>query len=278
MPKIDKLPSIAITSYLGKDKALRERRLEYHIRQLRELPASMQMCSILSICSGYSDKERSKLQRYADRTMFLEDATPKWIKHNIVLNRLYEKPDGKTACLLLDDDVIPRVPKDTDLVNGMVDTAELISFWLESPGQMAAEVSFFACMGLRFDAFYKSQKAIVVTNPPTITGWAMMARSDLGVLYTKELVTVEEGWVSVDTPFRWKCEAEGKTVIKHNRAFFKSFQSQNTDSRKDSVFYKDQEHRTNTIQAMRRHLRKLFPQLFDKKNKGTKGDDGFNLV
>lgn len=269
------LPDIVITSHLPDDKVKRQIRLDYHKRQCEALKDSrFDDLLIRTYCSGYTEKE------VRDFTADFHNhvSTPsvsKWEKHNDVLEKLYAAA-GPRAVLLLDDDVIPREVKEGELEDGLCDTAVLIRNWLLDPSQMCGPCAFFASAGLRFDAFWKSNQPLV-TAPPQVVGWAMMVRNDLGVLYDKELVTDPgTGLVSTDYPFRTKCMAEGKVVVKHNRAFFKTFQSM-TNTEKCSTWVGSHEERLRGRELHARRMRTMFPGLFQKHRKPNTGSGFFTV-
>jgi hypothetical protein len=148
----------------------------------------------------------------------------------------------------------------------------LIRFWLRHPEQMVGQLAYFACSGILTDAYYKNNPVIVGPANGPITGWAMMVRSDLGVYYTKELVGKDKFYLD-DFPFKTKCLAEGKIVIKHNRCFFKSFQSKDKPE-KDSAWFSSQEHRRATNRYQSKRVREMFPEVFVRKGKKVKVTSG----
>ncbi len=258
------LPDIVITSYLGSDKELRAKRLKNHIKQREILSNEFPEKLITSICSGYEKQEINQLGEYLtdlgknNSYTYLKERTPKYVKQNSVLEELYDSKTLK-AILFLDDDVIPRVPKPTDLENGLIDTAELIDYWLFKPSQIPSPLMFFSCSGLLFDAYYKSEKSIIGEAPIMVTGWSMLVRSDLGVLHDSYDLTKTK---VDDISFRVKAEANNKLVTKHYRAFFRTLQGTNG---KNSVVYEDQSDRNKDISQTISILKRQYPQVFEKR-------------
>lgn len=270
------LPDIVITSHLPPDPAKRAIRLDYHERQCQQLAKGLGWTDDLTVhtvCSGYTQKEVNHFTGKYHNHLTREDLPSKWEKHNYYLGLLYASK-GLRATLFLDDDVVPRDVKEGEVEDGLCDTKALIRNWLLDPSQMCGQCAFFACAGLRFDAFWKANQPLV-TAPPQVVGWAMMVRNDLGVLYDEELVTDPgTGLVSTDYPFRTKCMATGKVVVKHNRAFWKTFQSiQNTE--KTSTWVGSHEDRIKGRELHARRMRTMFPGVFQKHKKpNTGGESG----
>lgn len=274
----DKIDSaqIVITSFLP-TLASRAKRLEFHMRQRRELKEILPQMSIVSICSGYKEKELKLLGEQRWSYIALDKPTPKWRKHNLVLRRLYAYSLSPLRnVLFLDDDVIFRTAKDTDVENGIVDPVALIKFWLANPEQMVGQICYFAFAGGMTDAYYKGSSIILGPPPTPINGTAIMVRSDLDVLYTKELVEDPDhpGMICDDFTFKTKCLAEGKTVLKHYRAFFKSYQS-NSKTEDQSSIFQSQEQRNATNKLHSARVRLMFPQCFVRKGKSMKPETGF---
>lgn len=271
-------PQIAITSYLPDDPAKRKLRFDWHMHQqtvLRDMFFGDEI-TIVTIGSNYNKKERKYLKDRDYAYVLFGERKQKWEKINYVLKRFYlnaKRADDLTSILFLDDDVVPRTQKDDDVENGLVDCVDLVEHWLDKPDQICGQLAWFACQGSLSDAYYRNEPMIVGTAPTHVTGWAMMVRSDLGVMFTKDLVCEEgkEKYLLDDFPFRVKCGAEGKTVIKHYRAFFKSFQSKDK-AEKDSAWFDSQEHRNATNKYQNARMRELFPDFFRRK-KAAKIDE-----
>lgn len=255
------LPDIVITSFLGKTRAKRKLRLSYHLRQREELARVMPSLRIVTYASNYSDIEATQLRRYEVR--HFDRPMKKWELQNIVLRKLYAIKGRLNAVLFLDDDVIPRPLKDGEAEAGLVNTADLIRDWIESPSQVGGQIAYFATAGLRFDAYWKSSNYIVGPAPPTVVSWAMFIRNDLNVLYTRDLVEDEKTGLHDDLPFRIKCWAEGKTVIKHARAFWKSFQpTVENKQASTSSWFESQEERLETNRLIKAKMLRMFPDFF----------------
>lgn len=223
----DPLPDIMIASYLG-PPAVREKRLGFHLRQREVLAKRLPGLTACTLCSDYSPEERRRLLEHEVPypAVFLKGRRRVWEKENLSCAKLYESKTLR-AVLLLNDDVIPREPKDTDAENGLVDTAKLVKFWLRNPEQMAAQLVFFASSGLKHDIYYRGQHP-VSRAPYAVCGWAMMVRSDLKVLQSEQFFPpafTKHGVGMYDMCFRVAAIAAGKQVAKHNRAFFKTYQT-----------------------------------------------------
>lgn len=270
---------VYITSYLGDTKAKRTLRLDYHLRQREVLRTVWKDLRVVSLISGYDSKAITALQDHKyEFYNYGGEKVSKWKKHNDVFRKLHD-PDLKNlrCVLLLDDDVIPRPVKEDDVKNGLIDCAKLIRHLCWNPDQMPAPVAYFGCSGLRYDAYYRAA-APVGEAPTAVVGWAMMVRSDCGVMYSKRLVTDKKtGLVSVDTPFRIKCKAKGIPVVKYSRAFFKTFQNIK-DEDNTSVWVGSHEERQAAVQAHRTRLRKMYPEAFARgKKKQTGVGKGFGI-
>jgi hypothetical protein len=263
------IPDIAIPSYMGGQYP--EKRFENHLRQRTLLARQFPEKRVVSYCSCYSRKQIKEMKRKGFTAYHWAERRRKWQTHNYVLKQLYAIDYGYRSMLILDDDVIPRLEKDGDVVSGLVNTAGLIKFWLDDPLQMIYPCVFFSASGLRFDAFYRAKKAVFENALFVVLGWAMMVRSDLGVLWDKQmvrrLVTERKDRPGLDDiAFRVKCAAEGKPVGKHNRAFFKTFQSKD----KGSTYADDVEVRKEYNREGEAVLRELFPEVMKELRPGNR--------
>ena len=276
MDKLPYIPDIAIASYLGESKQMREYRLSQHIKQRTVLKECFPEQKILTITSAYSKAEKKQMADLGFDCHHLKERTLHWKKHSLILSTLYASPTLR-ATLILDDDCIPAPYKDTDSENGLVNTAELLQFWLTHPAQIPGHLLYFACKGLKFDAFYLSEPSIIGKAPIMVTGWAFLVRSDLRVLH-EDFTNPRTGrYIAPDFPFRVQCEAEGKQVVKHYRAFMKSLQGTEGDSEK-STCYASREERNRDIQDMLRMLRIRYPQVFNKGKKQEPRRNGLGLL
>lgn len=269
------IPSIVITSYLPDSKSKRELRFNWHLEQRQELERVFKtdkIGQIVSVCSNYNKKELDELKRLKYAGFAFEKRKYRWEKFNFMLRHLYKFPRLHTI-LFLDDDVVPRPEKEEDLENGMVNSAKLVYNWLREPDQMPGQLGWFACQGSLADAYYRNNPTIIGEAPTHVTGWAMMVRSDLNVLFTKDLVCEEgkEQYLLDDFPFRVKCGSLGKQVIKHYRAFFKSYQSKDK-AEKDSTWFDSQEQRNATNKYQNERMKKMFPDFFSRSKKSSKID------
>lgn len=261
---------IIIPSCLPTDKRIREARIKYHQRQLGELfNRQFMTCSILS---GWKKSEIKDVFGKVFPYIYLgEKRIPKYKKHNLALTILYDSRSLMTK-LFLDDDVVPRNEKETDAENGIVNCAAVVGDWVTYPYQMPGHVCFFAAQGLMFDAYYKSNPVILGPATPQVVGWAMMVRSDCGVLWDGKIMKFVEGrrYTSDDTAFRLHCEDQGKIVLKHNRAFFKTFQPKADTT---STYANGQEDRRPIIKADMALLRQMYPNLFSSKKKSKQSSE-----
>src|SRR6476661_1782379 len=97
---LDKLiPHVCITSYLPKDPGKREKRMEFHLRQRAELDVAFSGLYVLSICSGYTDKEAKRMKGFPCH--FHEERIRRWKKYNMVLSKLYEYENGLSTVLFM---------------------------------------------------------------------------------------------------------------------------------------------------------------------------------
>ena len=266
------LPDIVISSYLGA-KEVRNLRLYNHLTQRKTLAEMFPHRTILSICSGYESREKKTLDKW--ECLFLAERTPKWQKHNMILEKLYTYKEPR-AVLFLDDDTLPRTPQEDDLENGYQDTPGLIKFWLDYPHQMPGHLLYFAISGLKFDIYFRSDPMVMGKAPITVSGAAMMARNDLKILYSEDLCKCKEtGLMMDDVPFRVLAEAEGKFVAKCYRAFFKLF----SNSKDNSSVYTDMETRKRAISLHLLRLRRKYPHVFATKTKpANDGSGGFGVL
>jgi hypothetical protein len=140
-----------------------------------------------------------------------------------------------------------------------VDVPTLVKHFLKHPDQMAGQCTFFSAAGLLFDAYWKAKKAVVEPAPHKVVGWAVMVRSDLNVLYTPEVVKAMEegGSIMDDCFFRAECVHRGRTVLKHNRAFFKTFQSKTADG--VSTYVETEAERKKLYLKSERLIREAYP-------------------
>ena len=253
------LPNIAITSYLGSSKEVRKVRLECHLRQRKKIKHLFPDLKILSICSDYTSKEKKFLDRYD--CLFLKKRTHKYVKHNLIFEELYKSKHREEAVLLLDDDVFPLKEWELPLCS----TSFFVNNILKRPYVLPAACMYFSCAHLFFDAYNKARirkEGSIVTAPLQVCGWAMWVRSDLGVVYTDETcIEPETGLVLDDMPFRCKCYAEGKRVLKHLGAYFDSYQ---WNTKRVSSFFDSEDSWRQTIKVHTEYLLKKHPNHFMK--------------
>ena len=247
---------IVITSYLPPDPDKRRIRLGYHLRQREELKELFPQLVIFSICSGYKQEDIKQLRSRRHHAVFYPKRLHKFQKHNKVLQDLYQIQDNGRAILLLDDDVVPAdIPTPTSTVDFILDA-------IKSPKTvMPCPCLFFCCKGLLRDSFWKSNMNRENPYSPrsSVTGWAILVRSDFKVMLRHDEMVHEEFMPNDDTMFRFKGASLGKEVLTDMQIYFKSYQSMSND--KKSVWFDTREQRHDVIAGTADLIQQLWPWL-----------------
>jgi hypothetical protein len=244
---------LVVQSYLGDTKELREFRLKTHIKQREILTEQFPNHPTISICSGYSAKERAEVKDFD--TFHYKNPVPKRKKQSLIL-RLLSKLESSAVIIFDDDSVF-----DSENEFGL-QPLSILSQWLDNPQLMPASVLFFSWKHSLQDAYTHNRSPKVVTAPYRLAGCVIMCRSNFKVNITdQEFCNFEDGrHVCVDITLRCKLASLGVSVGKHNGIFYRTLPG----AKDKSTIVASRDERIPNLHRTYMNAYHNWPWLFDK--------------